>query len=546
MKYFYILILCTWTTIVLGQQPAILADKKVAKENYLPDFSYAGYESGLTTDFQLDKPTQLHIEDFGAKPNDNLDDTKAIQKAMAKAHEVEGPVEVIFPAGEFILSEVLFITRSNIVLTGDGSGDDGTVIYCPRPMSYMADPEPLKELREYLVKLDKRQKEPQNNIDLPFSQYAWSGGMIWTYAPGERIKTYLPEYNLKATVLAHLESGKMGALTATVDDASELKKGDVVQVEWFNKGGEKGALLDQLYKREEVKIGSHHWEYPDEPLVKQQLRIVNIKGNTIEFSGPLLLDINKEWAPQITAWKHLEHVGVQHLQFKFPMAPNIAHHVEEGYNAIYLTRLFDGWVNDVVIKNADSGILTEESASLTISNITTSGDKIAHYSVYIGGVHNVLVDHLKVYNEVRHALSFNTLATKNVYTHCEVFTAPVLDQHAGANHQNLFDDIVMDVDLGSKRSYPLFKGGGAGYWKPSHGAYSTFWNINLHFKNGHDSQDAVLLNGMDDGSYARLVGIHADLPVKIEYGPDAYIELTNKQPEILSLYQYQLEKRKRK
>ncbi len=34
--------------------------------------------------------------------------------------------------------------------------------------------EDLKELREYLIEFDKRQREKENNIDLPFSQFAWS------------------------------------------------------------------------------------------------------------------------------------------------------------------------------------------------------------------------------------------------------------------------------------------------------------------------------------------------------------------------------------
>ncbi|NJM78453.1 MAG: hypothetical protein HC854_00250 [Flavobacterium sp.] len=66
------------------------------------------------------------------------------------------------------MSEIIYIERSNFVLKGMGSDENGTELYFPRPMMYLKDPEPLVELREYLIELDKRQREKENNIDLPF------------------------------------------------------------------------------------------------------------------------------------------------------------------------------------------------------------------------------------------------------------------------------------------------------------------------------------------------------------------------------------------
>ena len=123
----------------------------------------------------------------------------------------------------------------------------------------------------------------------------------------------------------------------------------------------------------------------------------------------------------------------------------------------------------------------------------------------MGGVHNVLVENLKVYNKAVHPLSFNTFSTKSVYENCEIFTDPDLDQHAGANHQNLFDNIKVHFEANADNKYPLFEGGGAGYWKPSHGAYSTFWNINVEVTGG-DSIAPIELNGMDEGPFARIIG----------------------------------------
>ena len=527
--------------------PKILSDKQIANENYLPDFSYAGYHFS-----EMDMPTEstntvLNIQDFGAIPNDEIDDSKAVLEAMKVANKTTGNVVLQFPAGRFIISEILYISRSNFTLRGAGSGTGGTTLYYPRPLKFFPDPPELKELREYLVELNKIQKEKENNLILPFSQYAWSGGMIWTKVSGERVKSYLDRYDKEPAVLTKLKAGKRGEHDITIESAEKLKVGDVVQIQWFNKEGEKGSFLSALYGNnvETLNVGSHHWKYPNHALVSQKVLITKIKGNKVSVKDPLLHDIKEAWGTLMAEWKHLEEVGIEHLNIEFPMAANIAHHVEDGYNAMYLTRLYNGWVKDVKIKNADSGILTEEITNVTIEDIETTGLKKAHYSVAMGSVHNVLVQNLVVRNKVTHPLSFNTMSTKSVYKDCKVYQDPLLDQHSGANHQNLFDNIEVWVTLDENTlEYPIFAGGGAPYWKPSHGAFTTFWNIKVNFTNTHDTDKVVKLNGMKDGASVRLIGIYGNKKLDIDYSPNPYIESTNvKLVNIPSLFNYQLESR---
>ena len=530
-------------TIFAQNTPEIISNKKVISENYLPDFSYAGYHNGEKKTPKNNSKIIL-ASDYGVIANDGLDDSKALLKALEETKNLEGNIVLQLPPGKLILSDILYIERSNFVLRGAGVGEGGTEIFCPRPMMYLPDPDVLEELREYLVHFDKRQIEKENNIDLPFSQYAWSGGMIWTQVPGERVKSYLGKYDTPQTVLATVTKGNRGEHTFYTSDINNLKVGDVVQLELFNKDGENGEIINDLYKNSKVKIGSHHWEFPTLPIVRQQVEIEKINGNKITIKTPLTITIKPNYQAQLIEWKHLKEVGIEHLKITFPNAPRVAHHVEPGYNAIFLTRVYNSWVNDVMVTNADSGILSEEIANTTIENIVTNGSNLAHYTVAMAAVHNVLVKNLSVYNEAVHPLSFNTFSTKNVYQNCEVFTSPVLDQHSGANHQNLFDNITVHLNVNEDNSYPLFAGGGAGYWKPSHGAYSTFWNINVHFLNRLNQTEPFLLNGMEDGAFARVIGVHGNQTLKVNYEPNAYIEFTNYSMEkIPSLYNYQLKKR---
>lgn len=525
--------------------PDILSDKKVQKEHYLPDFSYAGYKNGTAT-LPQNVGRVVNAADHGVIANDELDDSKALIKLIDSLKTIDEPLVLKLPAGRIILSDIIYLERSNFVLKGMGSGDNGTELFFPRPMMYVEDPEPLAELREYLQQFDKVQREKENNIELSFSQYAWSGGFIWTQVPDERVKSYLKKYDQPVKVLAQVSSGKRGSMKMNISLNSGLKVGDVVELQLFNKDGKGGQIITELYKDADVKVGTHHYNFPDLPIVRQQVRISKINKSSIEIETPLTVDVKEEYAAILVEWKHLEQVGIQDFKITFPMTPRVAHHVEQGWNGINLTRLYDSWVDNIIIENADSGILTEEIANVTISNITTTGDHYAHYTVAMAGVHNVLAENIVVKNKAEHPLSFNTFSTKNVYKDCKVFVDPVLDQHSGANHQNLFDNITVHVKNIEDNTYGLFKGGGAGYWKPSHGAYSTFYNIEVIAENPDQINKSLVLNGMKDGTHARLIGVHGNVPVEVDYGPDAYLEKINSELEnVPSLYEYQLSKRKK-
>ncbi len=542
IKICCVLFLFTIASLHSQEIPKIISDKEVSSQNFLPDFSYAGYHFG-TSEIPEIKEKIILAADYGVIANDDLDDSKALLKAFKAANEVQGNVVLQLPAGKIILSDILYIERSNFVLRGAGSGKEGTEIFCPRPLIYMKNQESLAELREYLTTTDKRQVEKENNIDLPFSQFAWSGGFIWTQVPKQRVKYYLDKYDATQNILAKVLQGKRGENVFYISDSNGLKVGDVVELDLFNKDGENGEIIEALYKNSKLKIGSSHWKLPSLPLVRQQVEIEAISKNKVTIKTPLLIDIKPNYQALLVEWNHLSEVGIEHLRMSFPDAPRVAHHVEPGFNGIFLTRIFNSWVTDVTINNADSGILTEEIANVTIKDIVTEGKNIAHYTVAMGGVHNVLVENLKVYNKAVHPLSFNTFSTKNVYENCEIFTDPELDQHAGANHQNLFDNIKVHFEPNTDNTYPLFAGGGASYWKPSHGAYSTFWNITVAISS-NNLNVPIELNGMEEGPFARIIGINGNRNFTVKYGPDSYIEFVNQSmKKIPSLYNYQLKKR---
>ena len=524
----------------------ILSNEDVKSKYYLPDFSYAGYNHGIG-EIPVTKGKVIDVTKYGVIADDGIDDSKAMLKALKAAHDTRRTVIVQLPKGKIIISEILKIQRGDIVLRGAGSGAKGTNLHFPRPLNMVDKTDALDELREYLVKYDKRQRQKNENLDVLFSEYSWSGGFIWIQKEETRAASYLESKDPKIIQLAQALQGEAGTQTVRVDSTKNLKVGDVVELQWFNRQGENGALIQEMYGDTDLKIGSHHWTFKDRPLIRQKTEILSIKNNSVTISDPLLHNISEAIPAQFSQWSHITNVGIEDIHISFPDSPWFGHHVEPGYNGIYLTSVFNGWVRDVTIHNSDVGMLTYNSGNVTISNIETTGKRRAHYSVHAGNVHNLLVENLTVNNPVIHSLSLNTQSTKCVFKNAVVNETAVLDQHAGANHQNLFDNITFHIDAKRDENgpyYPIWDGGGAGYWQPGHARFNTTWNLKVNVQSGADRTETVELRGLSEGPDARIIGIYGNRNFKLNYRPAPYSERINKKMEdVPSLYDYQLQKR---
>lgn len=526
--------------VVIAKKADVKASVLFADGRYIPDYSYAGYKNGEAA-LPAPRGKVFNVADFGAIANDTLDDTQAVKRAHEAANAHSGPVILKFPAGRFILSDIIYIQRSDFCLQGTGNE---TTLYYPFPLNTLPAPVSFKELGEYLTKFDKRQREKRNNVDMPFSLYAWSGGFIWTQTPNARGKAYLDEYDKFVEPVTAVTGGAKDDLTITVADATKVNVGDVFKIQWYNKDGEYGSILTEMYgdRSRFDKLGSHHWNYPNRALITQMVRITAKQGNQLGLSSPLLMEAHEQWQPALVEWEHLQNVSIRDLNIDFPNGIKMPHHVEDGFNAIYLMNLFDSYVNNVSINNADAGIITDDIANVTISDITTTGEHRAHYTVHMGSVFSVLNQNIRVENTAEHPLSFNTYAVKSVYKDSVVLSMGRLDQHSGANHHNLFDNITTHIQLDDNSSrFKVFDGGGAGYWKPSHGRHSTMYNINVQVEGGKDGP--ITFFGPPDGVELTMIGVHSNREFELEYGIETFYEQIGEIPLIESLYDYQLQKR---
>jgi hypothetical protein len=548
MRKMCIPIACTTSALLFAASlPAFAWAQEAILLRSAPDYSYAGYGFGLAT-IPGASGTEISAGAYGVIANDGRDDTAALRTAMAAANAINGPVVLRLPAGRIQLSQILKIERSNFVLAGAGAGDGGTELYIPRPLRFADSGRDFDELRAYLVREDKVQREPDQGINTLFSEWSWSGGFLFVGRPGSRPVSYDPALDAPPDFITEARDGRQHSRQLIVADGASLRVGQIVRLQWFARQGRASPIIRSIYGDTDQDVGSHHWSFPNRATVVQSTRVVAVRGNRVTLGDPLLHDVRADQPAVFVRWDPLTNVGIQDLRIAFPDSNWFGHHLEDGYNGIWFTGAFDGWVNNVAFHNADSGILTDDAANLTISNVQTTGQHRAHYAVHVGSVHNVLVRNIRIDNPVIHPLTFNTRSTRSVYSRAVVTRGAQFDQHSGSNHFNLFDAVEMHiapVQRDGRWTWRLWEGGGASYWRPGHGRGNMAWNVNIVVPDNVPADAEIALTSGMEGPGKTLVGVHGNRRVSISYQPQPEISMLNQTPNMVSLYDAQLAARRR-
>ena len=216
----------------------------------------------------------------------------------------------------------------------------------------------------------------------------------------------------------------------------------------------------------------------------------------------------------------------------------------------HVNDLRHSWVRGVRVRNADAAFLHENCAHGTLQDVMVEG-RGGHYGVHFGSAYGMLATGATVTARAIHALSFNTGSTGNV-VHRSLTVRGPLDQHRGANEQNLFDAVTLVLPL--EQAPNAFKSSGAPYWGPRHGAHSTLWNVAVALAADAAPADPVLVVGVGDESRANVVGLHAYLATYTGYGAEGagvsvgvtyagYRESVGRAVAVPSLWEYQRRQR---
>ncbi len=424
----------------------------------LPDFSRAGYAPGLS------KPPArvrvVNVRDEGARGDGVTDDTAAFQRAI---RSVPGGGVVFVPAGRYVLTDVLEITRPGVVLRGEGP--ERSVLVMPRPLSAI---------------------HPLGNVDKVKTAYSFTGGFV-----------VLRGTDKGGRLAAVVGPARRGDTRLVVESPAGVKTGDWVRLVMDDPGD--WSLLRHLHGdlrdpgTDTLRMG---------PAVDWAARVVAVDGPRLTLDRPLRVDVRPEWKPAIFAFAPtLTESGVEDLGFEFPGVPKRPHLQEEGFNAIHLLGAVNCWVRNVTVTDADNGVIVGRSRFCTVEDFTARAAKrtgeTGHHALWATGkTQDALFVDFRIETTYVHDLTVEGFANGNVFTK-GTGVALNCDHHRNAPYENLFTDL----DAGDPRR--LFESSGRGDRGPHSGARTTFWNIRGtgNFPPLPPAEHWPLLNVIGTGNY---------------------------------------------
>jgi len=391
-------------------------------------YAEAGYDFGG----ELPKaPTPTaSVADFGAKPNDKVDDTDAFEKALEK-----GGV-IAIPAGEYLLSRRLFVRKPGTILLGAGSA---------------------KTRLRFTKSLEELEPSPTRNTGgTATTQWSWTGGLLAFQGTGR---------DGKAQALA---PARRGDVKLTLREAGAFKAGDEVVLTL--QGGD-DKLVRHLYAGDPGKASKL------KPPARVQVagRLAAVDGLTLTLSAPLLLDLPEAFSPTIADAGARDDYGLRGVGFALVNKAYRGHFKEDGWNPLEFHDVHHGWIEDVAFAGVDSGPYVSGS-HVTVRHVLLEagrpvgpGGFVGHHGVtFAGQAHRLEEFEFKA--RFHHDVSFSPWTNGNV-----VRAGGGVDLTLDFHKQGPFANLITNVTSANGANF--FACGGGEDLGLDAGAWNIFWNL---------------------------------------------------------------------
>lgn len=418
-----------------------LAQKESVWDNYtksqientepiLPDFSYAGYKYSEVPIPVVDYKV-FDITKYGAIPNDNKSDKKAIEKAILAAQK-NGEGIIYFPKGKFYINtdedemNVITIKSSKIVFRGEDR--DASILF-----------------------VDKDQ-EPKNPKQL------WSSPTHILAVSYKRVKK-----------LANIVSdSKRETHIIEVDNSSKIKKGDWITIKVSNNDPDlvKKDLYPLLPDKSWTKIIEKGVQ------VNEHHKVDKVIGNTIHLVSKIHYDIQSKYNWSVDSFEPIHHIGFENMTFEGNWTKKFVHHRsaqdDGGWKIIALKRVVDSWVKDVTFRNVTSTATYQSSAASSFLNVLIEGNT-GHGVGGISGSTGILIGASKDNAGMHHSFGVaGNSSSGNVIWRCVYPSTTSFESHASQPRTTLFDKVEGGFFQG--------RAGGARFNLPNHGKELVLWN----------------------------------------------------------------------
>jgi hypothetical protein len=391
-------------------------------------YAEAGYDFGGELP-KAPKPT-ASVADFGAKPNDKVDDTEAFEKALE-----QGGV-IAIPAGDYLLSRRLEVRKPGTVLLGAGAA---------------------KTRLRFTKSLEELQPSPTKNTGgTATTQWSWSGGLLTFHGTSR---------NGKAQALA---PAKRGDVKLTLREVGDFKAGQEVVL---TLQGDDDKLVRYLYAGDPGKAS----KLKPPARVELAARIASVDGLTVTLSAPLLVDLPEAFAPTIADAGARDDYGLRGVGFHLVSAAYRGHFKEDGWNPLDFHDVHHGWIEDVAFSGVDSGPyvsgshVTVRRVQLEAGRAVGPGGFIGHHGVtFAGQAHRLEEFEFKA--RFHHDVSFSPWTNGNV-----VRAGGGVDLTLDFHKQGPFANLITNVVSANGANY--FACGGGDDLGLDAGAWNIFWNL---------------------------------------------------------------------
>lgn len=438
----------------------------------LPDFSTAGYQMG-EAELPVRSGPVFTVTDsaFGAMPNDDRDDTVAIQKAINAAGQAGGGV-VFLPRGRYDIRKdasapFLRIRHDAVVLRGEGSDADGTILH-------LGSKGPEGTVRR--LGSTAAEKEPRSGAALAIMGPEDSQPLARVTAEVKR-----GEHIIKVDASNDLQPGMQVVIRFT-DPAIKVKAPQPENADLVRRLTEPYAL----HPKQVDTFGAAGRELT---WITRIARVID--GHTIELAKAARFDQPLRYQPVIESFSQVREVGIEDLRISSAWAGGYRHHKpftdasgkiiraarEQDYlwNGIWISHATDSWVRNVTFQDVTQGIIVAHSADLTLRDLAFYGQD-GHAGVTLGRSNDVLISGVNFHNRLVHPLTMTMMAFGNVVTdsvhHVQgrdehTDTDSVIDFHGMFPFENLFENM---------RGFYICSGGDESVL-PHAGVRNVFWNI---------------------------------------------------------------------
>jgi len=463
-------------------------------KSLFPDFSNAGVNFS-NKDIPSLALSIFSVTDYGAMPNDKIEDRKAIQDTINAAQKAGGGI-IQFPAGRFLINEQpgrqqgLIISQSNIILRGNNHSQQPTELF----------------MKYHLAPADPKKK--------------WTVPAMITFQPKySRLLTSNSNKRQYLSITTITEDSPLKSKYVTVADISDIQVGDMVTIEMENIA----ANDEFLHQKPTREI----WERINTKgvMVAENHQIKEIIGNRLYFEQPTLTNIKASYGWKIGTVPSISNVGMENINFTGNFIEQFSHHKnyihDSGYTAVKLIRTKHSWIKNNHFVNVSNAASVEGGlANSVLLNTIEGNGGHSSFSVTFGTRNLIGLNIDNTEQGQWHGPGASHLSVGNVIWRFNSPTSRGIDAHALFPRHTLFDSITSNG----------FGGWGGNYKNlPNHLEGLIIWNFKqtggVISRDNIDTLDFWQLPKDDQNKYGFLTAVN---PVIVGYqGSATHVNLQN-------------------